>query len=82
MSIYVEIGERVIELRKEKGYTQERLALESEISVSYLRRIEHGAANPTIGELMKITEVLGVELWDLIPVPAAKEDLRVPVFAN
>lgn len=36
--------------------------LECAISVSYLRLIEHGNANPTINELWRIAEVLGVEL--------------------
>lgn len=62
MSIYEELGETIVYLRKEKGLTQEILALETGISVSYLRLIEHGKANPTINELWKIAEVLEVEL--------------------
>ena len=62
MRIYEEIGETVVYLQKEKGLTQENLALETGISVSYLRLIEHGDANPTINELCKIAEVLEVEL--------------------
>lgn len=46
MSVLDEIGATVIYLRKEKGLTQERLALECAISVSYLRLIEHGNATP------------------------------------
>lgn len=56
MSVYAEIGESIVNLRKRKGFTQEKLALECEISTSYLRRIEHGAANPTIKELKRITD--------------------------
>lgn len=62
MSIYEEIGETIVCLRKEKELTQEYLALETGISVSYLRLIEHGNANPTINELWKIAEILEVEL--------------------
>ena len=62
MSIYDEIGETIVYLRKDRGLTQENLALETGISVSYLRLIEHGNANPTINELWKIAEVLDVEL--------------------
>ncbi len=62
VSIYAEIGETIIYLRKQKGFTQEFLALECEISVSYLRLIEHGTGNPTINELWRIAEVLEVEL--------------------
>ena len=61
MSVYAEIGESIVNLRKRKGFTQEKLALECEI----LRRIEHGAANPTIKELKRITDALEVELEDL-----------------
>ena len=57
MSIFVEIGTTIVSLRKEKGLTQEQLALECEISVSYLRRIEHGEANPTIHALWRLAEV-------------------------
>lgn len=72
MTIHVEMGKCIVEWRKALGFTQERLALECEISASYLRLIEHGQANPTIGELMKIAEVLGIELMNPIPmVPIA-----------
>ena len=62
MSIFVEIGTTIVSLRKEKGLTQEQLALECEISVSYLRRIEHGEANPTLPALGRLAEVLEVDL--------------------
>lgn len=69
MSIYTEIGDTIVFLRKQKGFSQEQLALECMISVSYLRRIEHGDANPTINELWRIAEVLEVELSN--PFPAS-----------
>lgn len=68
MRIYEEIGETIVYLRKEKGLTQENLALETGISVSYLRLIEHGDANPTINELCKIAEVLEIELRNPLAV--------------
>lgn len=71
MSIFDEIGETIIFLRKQRGFTQEQLALECAISVSYLRLIEHGDANPTINELWRIAEVLEVELRNPFAVPAA-----------
>ena len=71
MSIYEEIGEAIVYLRKDKGLTQENLALETGISVSYLRLVEHGSANPTINELWKIAEVLDVELRNPFAVAAA-----------
>ena len=70
MSIFEEIGNTIIFLRKERGFTQEALALECEISVSYMRLMEHGKANPTINELWRIAEVLEVELRNPFAVPA------------
>lgn len=70
MSIFDEIGITIISIRKQKGLTQEQLALECEISVSYLRLIEHGAANPTINELLLIADVLGVRLRNPFVLPA------------
>ena len=46
---FIEIGRTVVVMRERKGLTQEKLALEAEMSVTYLRRIEHGRANPTLG---------------------------------
>lgn len=71
MSIFDEIGDAIVFLRKRKGFTQEQLALECAISVSYLRRIEHGRANPTINELWRIAEVLEVELRNPFALPVA-----------
>lgn len=55
-----------------RGLLQEQLALECEMSVSYLRRIEHGAANPTINELSRIAEALGAE-HEIIVEPVEDE---------
>ena len=74
------LPEKLYALRKKSGLSQEQLALECEMSVSYLRRIEHGAANPTINELSRIPETLGAEFRNPIHIPelpdAAPEKLR------
>ena len=51
---FVEIGRIIVVLRERKGLTQEKLALEAEMSVTYLRRIEHGRANPTLRALDRV----------------------------
>lgn len=71
MSIYDEIGESIVHIRKQRGFTQEGLALECEISISYLRLMEHGDANPTINELWRIAEVLEVELRNPLDISTA-----------
>ena len=56
------IGEVIRERRKFLKITQEDLADISGISERTLRDIEKGLANPELESLMKLCEVLGLEL--------------------
>lgn len=63
---FVEIGRIIVVLRERKGLTQEKLALEAEMSVIYLRRIERGRENPTLRALDRVAAILGLELSTLL----------------
>ena len=80
MTIHDDIGRTIVDIRASRNLSQEQLALEREMSVSYLRRIEHGTANPTVNELSRIAEALGAEFRNPIYVPeltdSAPEKLR------
>ena len=80
MTIHNDIGGTTGKTRALRNLLQEQLALECEMSVSYLRRIEHGAANSTVNELSRIAEALGAEFRNPIYVPeltdTAPEKLR------
>ena len=80
MTIHNDIGGTIGKTRALRNISQEQLALECEMSVSYLRRIEHGTANPTVNELSRIAEALGAEFRNTIYVPeltdTAPEKLR------
>ena len=69
MSIYEEIGETIRAIRKQKGYSQEWVALECEIEPHYLSAIERGKANPTVDTLLKIADVLQIEFRNPLVVP-------------
>ena len=69
MTIHDEIGKIIVDARVLRGLSQEQLALECEMSVSYLRRIEHGTANPTINELARIAAALDAELRNPVHIP-------------
>ncbi len=73
MSVHDDIGRTIVALRTQKGFSQEYLALECEMSLSYLRRIEHGTANPTIDMLLRIAEVLDADDADIINPISVKE---------
>lgn len=59
------IGLRIKELRKRKGLSQEVLAEKAETSANYLSRMERGTENPTLDMLIKISDALAVEMWEI-----------------
>ncbi|HLB59898.1 MAG TPA: helix-turn-helix transcriptional regulator [Bdellovibrionota bacterium] len=59
------VRHNIIKIRKEKGYTQERLAYESDMSKGHLSEIESGRKSPTVRTLEKIAETLEVPLSKL-----------------
>lgn len=55
---YEETGKRVLQLRKERGYTREKLAELADISVQFLADIEKGRKNMTVTTLRKLSNAL------------------------
>jgi transcriptional regulator with XRE-family HTH domain len=60
------LGERIAELRKTKGYTQVTFSEKSGIHRAALAKIENGRVNPTVIVLNRISECLGIELHELL----------------
>lgn len=60
-----QIGQRIKEIRKVKGLTQETLSEKAEISARYLSRLEVGQQSASIETLARIAHALEVELRDL-----------------
>jgi transcriptional regulator with XRE-family HTH domain len=65
MNIFVELGMRIAFLRHEKKWSQEDLALESDVNKNYLSDLERGRRNPSILVLNRIAKALGVTLETL-----------------
>jgi transcriptional regulator with XRE-family HTH domain len=51
-------------LRKDRSLTQEKLALDAAIDLTYLGGIERGRRNPSVVVLGRLAEVLGVHPSD------------------
>jgi transcriptional regulator with XRE-family HTH domain len=49
------------EIRKEKGFSQEGMALESGFDRTYISMVERGVKSPTVRALFKLAEFLGVK---------------------
>ena len=56
----VVVGQNVRELRLSRGLTQEQLAFEARIDLTYAGGIERGRRNPSLLVLARIASVLGV----------------------
>jgi transcriptional regulator with XRE-family HTH domain len=56
----VAFGARLAQLRKEKGWSQEKLALESGIARSYLGGVERGQRNIALINIVKLADTLQI----------------------
>ncbi|MDD2914972.1 MAG: helix-turn-helix transcriptional regulator [Gallionella sp.] len=59
-------GHRLAELRRAKGWSQEKLALESGLARSYLGGVERGQRNIALVNICKLAETLGVSPSELM----------------
>ncbi len=53
-----EVGARITELRKQRGYTRERLSELADVSVQFLADIEKGRKSMTVATLKRIAAAL------------------------
>lgn len=60
------VGRNVRRLRQEKGLTQEQLAFEAQIDLTYIGGIERGKRNPSLLVMARIAEALGTSPRDLL----------------
>ena len=60
------IAYNIVNMRKEKGLTQEELAFNAGIDRTYIGYIENSKHNVTLGMLVKIADALQIEVMDLL----------------
>lgn len=59
-------GKRLARLRKERGWSQEQLALESGLARSYLGGIERGQRNIALLNICRLAETLNLPASELM----------------
>lgn len=69
-------GRRLAELRRQRGWSQEALSLESGIARSYLGGIERGQRNVALVNICKLAEALGVPPAKLFNFSFAEDEPR------
>jgi transcriptional regulator with XRE-family HTH domain len=62
----MDIAARIIELRKELGWSQHKIAERSGLSQPFISDIESGKKQPTLDSLLKLSDGLGISLIDFI----------------
>ena len=63
-------SERLRTLRRDKGYSQQKLADIANLEQSTIKRIELAQLNPTLDVLISLSRALGLEVRDLVDDPA------------
>lgn len=80
MSEDPQLGDRIQELRKQKGLTLTELARQASISKGYLSQIERGeAGRPSAQVLYGIASVLGTSVASLLGMPIGDADAEVMI---
>ena len=64
--ILIKFGDRVRELRKEKGISQEQLSFKADLHRTYIGMIERAEKNITLVNIEKIANALKVSVNDLM----------------
>lgn len=65
-NILIKFGERVREIRKEKGLSQEELAHKADLHRTYIGMIERAEKNITLINIEKIANALEIDLKKLL----------------
>jgi HTH-type transcriptional regulator/antitoxin HipB len=71
----IEIAERLIKLRKEKGLSQEELASKLGLSRQAVSKWERAEASPDTDNLICLARIYGVSLDDLLNTSDSVEDI-------
>jgi transcriptional regulator with XRE-family HTH domain len=71
------LGDRVRQLRAQRGWSLQMLAGASGVSRSMLSQIEREEANPTLAVTLRIAHAFGMTLGDLVQVPDAISAITV-----
>ena len=66
MELTAILGRNVREARKQRGLSQEVLALDAGMKRSYLSDLERGTRNPSVKALGRLAAALGVEPASLL----------------
>ncbi len=62
----INFGEKIVELRKQKGLSQEQLSYDADISLSSISKLERGLLNISILNIYKLSKAFDIQPKDLL----------------
>ena len=71
----MDISQRLIALREQRGFTQNSLAEWAGVSQTHLRRVELGQADITIGHLQLICDAMGISLQEFFAEESNSDEM-------
>jgi transcriptional regulator with XRE-family HTH domain len=77
MNINQVIASNILRIRKEKNIKQSDFVKLSGLSVSHIQRLENGQFNTTVNTLEKISQVLKVNIEDLVSSRQYEFNVRI-----
>jgi transcriptional regulator with XRE-family HTH domain len=66
--LLVKFGERIRSLRKERNWSQEKLAEETGFHRTYIGMIERGERNPSLINIQVFAEAFGISISELLKI--------------
>ena len=66
--------ELLTDARKQRGWSQETLAVEAKVSPSCIQHLEHGRSTPTLMTLLKLAAALEMDLPKLLRVAQKQKE--------
>jgi len=70
----IDLGERLRSIRRALGLSQAQLAIDANMEISQISRIERGVINTSVGTLLQISAVLKVDISELLPKSQFNQD--------
>ena len=74
------IGERIRALREERGMSMRELAAKSDVSASFVSKIESAKASPTVVSLMKLLDAMDIGLHEFFQTDSEENPAEAVVF--
>ena len=72
----IELANRLAELRKQKGLSQEELADKLQVSRQAISKWERGEASPDTDNLIELAKIYGISLDELVGLSSPKEETK------